>query len=121
MAQRDKIALTRRRNPGSVYVGGTMAQIESLFNQALEKSKDERARFLDESCSDDPAIRREVESLLANEEMAATFLESDAAEARSLRDRTLSGAHIAPSTVIEPLRAGGMGVACSAHGHRLDR
>ena len=52
-------------------------QIESVFNAAHEKTGEERARFLDEACSGDQALRREVESLLANEDLAASFLESD--------------------------------------------
>ena len=51
-------------------------QIESLFHAASEKTGEERSRFLDETCSSDPMLRREVESLLANDDLAASFLET---------------------------------------------
>ena len=52
---------------------------KELFDAALERSPDERLRFLDENCGDgDEAVRREVASLLANAESAAGFLEQPA-------------------------------------------
>jgi TolB-like protein/tetratricopeptide (TPR) repeat protein/tRNA A-37 threonylcarbamoyl transferase component Bud32 len=53
-------------------------QVEAVFQAAQERAPDERAAFLDETCSGDPELRQEVESLLR----AATdtrFLESPAA------------------------------------------
>ncbi|MBI3682181.1 MAG: hypothetical protein HY235_17515 [Acidobacteria bacterium] len=58
-------------------------QIESLLHAAHEKTGEERTRFLDEACSTDPTLRHEVESLLANEDLAAGFLESDGSVARA--------------------------------------
>jgi tetratricopeptide (TPR) repeat protein len=42
-----------------------LAEIEPLYHAALAKEPGERAAYLDGSCPDDPALRREVESLLA--------------------------------------------------------
>src|SRR5438270_568712 len=83
--------------------------VESLFNEALEKASEERAKFLDEACSDDHALRREIESLLAHEDLARSFLESDgsgAPPAAALRDPVPSGERIGPYTVMELLGAG---------------
>ena len=51
-------------------------QIESLFHAASEKTSEDRSRFLDEMCNSDQMLRREVESLLANDDLAASFLET---------------------------------------------
>jgi hypothetical protein len=40
-------------------------RIRALFQMALERSPDERARFVRERSEDDETIRHEVESLLA--------------------------------------------------------
>jgi len=96
-------------------------QIESIFHQALQKPAEERGRFLEESCSKDPGVRREVESLLANEELAATFLESGASEAPAARGPDLSGERVGPYTVMELLGSGGMGEVYKDYDTRLDR
>jgi eukaryotic-like serine/threonine-protein kinase len=45
-----------------------LRQIEDLFHRALEKTESQRAAFLDEACAGDEPMRREVESLLNQEE-----------------------------------------------------
>jgi eukaryotic-like serine/threonine-protein kinase len=42
-------------------------QIEEVFSQALEQPASERDRFLDRACQGDEELRREVDSLLAND------------------------------------------------------
>jgi eukaryotic-like serine/threonine-protein kinase len=99
-------------------------RIEGLFHEALAKSSEERASFLDQACSTDHPLRREVESLLAHEGLASSFLESDgsgAPRAAAPRDPMPAGERIGPYTVTESLGAGGMGEVYKAHDDRLDR
>ena len=53
-------------------------QIEELCQQALQLKADERSAFLAEVCGDDPALRQQIESLLAHEEEAKDFIETPA-------------------------------------------
>jgi eukaryotic-like serine/threonine-protein kinase len=52
-------------------------QVKELLHRAMQIAPEERARFLDEACPADPALRAEVESLLsANEGVRSSFLQS---------------------------------------------
>src|SRR2546426_11910593 len=53
-------------------------QVERLYHQARERDPHERAAFLDQACGDDDALRREVESLLAEDDGVRSFLETPA-------------------------------------------
>jgi len=99
-------------------------RVESLFHEALAIPLEERASFLHVACSTDPALYREVESLLLHEGLASSFLESDGAgteTATITRDPVPAGERIGPYTVMDPLGAGGMGEVYRAHDQRLDR
>ena len=56
--------------------------VSRLFHDVLGRSEEERAAFLHEACGDDEALRREVESLLAQERSAEGFLTGPALEWR---------------------------------------
>src|SRR3954468_24587840 len=47
----------------------------ALFSAALELDARERAAYLDEACSDNPALRLQVEALLRVHEQAIPFLD----------------------------------------------
>jgi len=53
-------------------------QVEAVCHAALERAPAERGRFLDEACAGDVALRREVESLMAQAADARAFLETPA-------------------------------------------
>src|SRR5512132_2238726 len=55
-------------------------QVEGLYHSALKLEPSRRAGFLQEACAGDEALRREVESLLAHEGQARSFMESPALE-----------------------------------------
>jgi len=97
-------------------------EIERLYHSACEQKPEERLAYL-EGATDDEELRREVESLLANEAEAAWFLETDDPEkgGRSGETRVPVGEQIGPYVVLEFLGAGGMGEVYKVRDTRLDR
>ena len=55
-------------------------KIEELYHAALKLEAGERADFLLQACAGDEDLRREVESLLASDAQAESFLESPVLE-----------------------------------------
>lgn len=51
-------------------------QVEELYHEALGRTPEERAAFLEQSCRGDEALRGEVESLLGYDERAEQFIEN---------------------------------------------
>ena len=58
-----------------------LRRVEQLYHAALEHEETGRARFLEQACAGDQELRREVESLLAYDKQAETFIEGRALEA----------------------------------------
>jgi len=104
-------------------VAARWRQIESLYHSACGQAPEERRPYLKRVCAGDDSLRREVESLLDNEELARAFLESDQPEAPAavLEPSVPAGQQIGPYLVLEFLRAGGMGEVYKARDIRLDR
>ena len=51
-------------------------KVEQIYHSALEREPVQRATFLNEACAGDESLRREVESLLAQEGATGSFLEA---------------------------------------------
>ena len=101
-------------------------QIDKVFEGALERGPLERATFLKQACAGDEALRQQVESLLASEEQARSFIERPAVElaAQSLSNqqtRFMMGRMVGPYRILQPLAAGGMGQIYLAKDTKLDR
>lgn len=98
-------------------------EIESLYHSACELGPEERRAYLESACGTDEALRHEVESLLANQDLAADFLETQSPElaGRGLEARIPASTQIGPYVLVEFLRAGGMGEVYKALDTRLER
>jgi len=53
-------------------------QIEKLYHSVLMRQPAQRPAFLEEACAGDEALRREVESLLAQQKSPESFIEAPA-------------------------------------------
>jgi serine/threonine protein kinase len=105
--------------------------ISDLFFAALECAPAERAAFLAQACADDEALQREVESLLAADAQAASFLEENALAdgARHFSDDdlpstqalALRGQRLGAYEILAPLGRSGMGEVHLAYDARLKR
>ncbi len=88
-------------------------RIEDLYHRALAVDASGRAAFLAETCADDVHLRHEVESLLAHDKAAETFIESPALEVagKLLATRLTATAEvtIGPYRLLQQLGEGGMG------------
>jgi serine/threonine protein kinase len=101
-------------------------RVEHLFHIALARDADERASFLAEACAGDEALRREVESLLAQPASAQGFLSAPAmalvAELSGGAGHSmLTGRRIGVYLFQSLLGAGGMGEVYRARDTKLGR
>jgi eukaryotic-like serine/threonine-protein kinase len=92
-------------------------RVEAVLHEALSRPPQERAAYLDEACADDPEVRREVSSLLAQESGAQSFLDEPVYAAPSIP----IGQRIGVYRVDGRVGAGGMGEVYRAHDTRLGR
>ena len=87
-------------------------QAKGVFEEAAELAPTERARFLNDACGDDEALRAEVDSLLAVLEDAGEFMEAPVVPAPSPDLRI--GTRIGPYQIIQVVGEGGMGTVYQA-------
>lgn len=101
-------------------------QIDELFQAALDREPSQRAAFLEQACDGDETLRQEVESMLASDEQAQSFIEKPAVEdaADLLVNQTTQskvGWTIGPYKITGALGEGGRGEVYLAEDTRLAR
>ncbi|MCM3874007.1 MAG: protein kinase [Pyrinomonadaceae bacterium] len=89
-------------------------QISEVFNAAMEREPEEREVFLDQACSRDQTLRREVESLITHDEQECGVIDNLPFEipAQLLSDDStekILGSLIGQYKIIREISRGGMG------------
>jgi serine/threonine protein kinase/WD40 repeat protein len=90
---------------------------ESIFAEALGKTDQERAAFLDRHCQDDVELRRRLEALLKAHDHPDPFLEIPDPVAATMDmqpQRETTGTVIGPYKLLEQIGEGGFGVVFMA-------
>jgi serine/threonine-protein kinase len=99
-------------------------RITALYEAAQERAPGERSAFISQAAAGDSDLRREVESLLAQDLKSVAIDEHIAAAARSLLadNRAVQpGSFIGPYRIDSLLGVGGMGEVYRAHDPKLNR
>jgi serine/threonine protein kinase len=99
-------------------------QIESVFQEALQRDPAERDAYVRKACHGDSGLQREVASLLTNHHEASDFKPWAAAAAAQLiagPDSLQAGQHLGPYEILAPIGKGGMGEVYKSRDTRLKR
>ena len=101
-------------------------RVEELYHAAMTRAEVDRTPFLAVACAGDEALRREVESLLAQPASAPTFVDGPAVATATnvtgdIGDSTVGGRRLGVYQVRERIGVGGMGEVYRAHDTKLGR
>src|SRR6185503_4161631 len=102
------------------------ARIGQLYSEVAELAAETRAAYLAQACAGDEDLRREVESLLAEEDLVGDFMGAPALkDAATLMTSevpgTLVGKQLGHYELISFIGAGGMGEVYAARDTRIGR
>ena len=103
-------------------------RIDELLDAVLEIPNERREEFLSEKCDDDDELKREIQSLLKDEESADNFMENSAMNllAKEIAQKQIDfsapvGTKFGTYTIEKPIGVGGMGEVYLAHDAKLNR
>ncbi|PWT90114.1 MAG: hypothetical protein C5B54_07755 [Acidobacteria bacterium] len=101
-------------------------KIDELFDAALELEPAKREAYLDQACNGDDEVRKEVETLLASDAKANSFIETPAIQLASELPidhppRLSPNQSVGPYKILSLLGIGGMGEVYLAQDSRVGR
>ena len=96
-------------------------RLKVVFADARALPANLRAAYLAVACGDDEALRHEVESLLASDTHAKSFLETPAVLLADTGAKRLEGQRVGPYQITSWIGAGGMGEVYRASDTTLGR
>ncbi len=87
-------------------------RVQSIYDAALQKHRDERPEFIRQACGEDQTLSLEVASLVRAHESAGSFLEGPPPDLPidELENELPAGARIGPYRVVQVVGRGGMAV-----------